>query len=277
MFSPYYAWARRSGVAEPRNHCAVNVCLYGPRAKRWAMTERGSASLRQSERTLTIGNSRAHWDGEALSFDLDEVAAPIPSRIRGRVRVQPRALSRYSAPLDRAGRHVWQPIAPSARVEVKLDAPQLRWFGEAYVDSNRGSEPLEASLRDWHWSRGSALGESFVLYDVSALDGQRTTLAVAFNDDGEARQYAAPAEVSLPRSAWRLARSTRAEDRGARVERSFEDTPFYARSLISHRVQGRVLSSVHESLDLRRFASPIVQAMLPFRMPRRTVKPRDHR
>jgi carotenoid 1,2-hydratase len=32
---------------------------------------------------------------------------------------------------------------------------------------------------------------------------------------------------------------------------------------------GEAATAVHESLDLDRFASPWVQAMLPFRMPRR--------
>lgn len=275
MFSPYYAWARRSGAADPRNHCALNVCLYGPRGQRWAMTERGRSSLVQSADTLTIGPSRVRWDGRALRFEIDEVTAPWPSRLRGEVCVEPRALVRYGASLDAGGRHFWQPIAPSARISVRLSAPALRWHGEAYLDSNRGSEPLAARLREWHWSRGSSAGETRVLYDTVDRDERRSTLAVAFDDAGSARPFAAPAEVALPRTAWRIARTTRADDRRASVTRTLEDTPFYARSLVAHRVQGRDMLSVHESLDLARFASPLVQAMLPFRMPRRVVAPRE--
>jgi len=33
--------------------------------------------------------------------------------------------------------------SPSAAVEVTLENPDLRWNGEAYVDSNYGDEPLE--------------------------------------------------------------------------------------------------------------------------------------
>ena len=36
VFSPYYAWARRRGPADPQNHCALNVALYGPGGNRWA-------------------------------------------------------------------------------------------------------------------------------------------------------------------------------------------------------------------------------------------------
>ncbi|HTW26804.1 MAG TPA: carotenoid 1,2-hydratase, partial [Acetobacteraceae bacterium] len=39
VFSPYYAWARRRGAADPHAYCAVNVLLHGP-ARRWTMTER---------------------------------------------------------------------------------------------------------------------------------------------------------------------------------------------------------------------------------------------
>jgi carotenoid 1,2-hydratase len=49
VFSPYYARARRRGVGDPLNHCAVNAVLYGPRAKRWAMTERDRSALWRSE------------------------------------------------------------------------------------------------------------------------------------------------------------------------------------------------------------------------------------
>jgi carotenoid 1,2-hydratase len=37
-------------------------------------------------------------------------------------------------------------------------------------------------------------------------------------------------------------------------------------------VLGELREGVHESLDLDRFRSPVVQAMLPFRMPRRTSR-----
>jgi carotenoid 1,2-hydratase len=53
------------------------------------------------------------------------------------------------------------------------------------------------------------------------------------------------------------------------VLRSLEDGPFYTRSLVESRWYGRTVVAVHESLDLDRFVRPAVQAMLPFRMPRR--------
>ena len=64
-----------------------------------------------------------------------------------------------------------------------------------------------------------------------------------------------------------LARSVRSED-AASVVRTLEDAPFYARSVISARLLGEPVTLMHESLSLDRFKMPIVQAMLPFRMPR---------
>ncbi|MGJ0206867.1 hypothetical protein, partial [Streptococcus pyogenes] len=64
-------------------------------------------------------------------------------------------------------------------------------------------------------------------------------------------------------------RLTRA-DAGFRpkVTKTWVDAPFYARSALSTRLFGEDVHAVHESLSLGRFRSPIVQGMLPFRMPR---------
>ena len=172
-----------------------------------------------------------------------------------------------------AARHRWTPIAPCAEVEVDLDAPASRWHGAGYFDANAGSAPLEADFRRWHWSRArSADGNTIVLYDVLRRDGSELGLALRFdprNAHGEA--FAPPPLVELPHSAWGVARTTRS-DAGStpRVSRSLENGPFYARSVVQSSLFGAPAHAVHESLDLDRFALPWVQAMLPFRMPRRT-------
>jgi carotenoid 1,2-hydratase len=53
-----------------------------------------------------------------------------------------------------------------------------------------------------------------------------------------------------------------------RVLRTYEDTPFYARSLLATEFDGVIGTAMHESLDLDRFNSRWVQCLLPFRMPR---------
>ena len=50
---------------------------------------------------------------------------------------------------------------------------------------------------------------------------------------------------------------------------TLEDTPFYARSVVAGDLLGQPVTAMHESLSMDRFTMPVVQAMLPFRMPRR--------
>ncbi len=269
MFSPYYAWARRQGPVDPANHCAFNIALYGDRGKRWAMTERGQTSMQRDATHFEVGPSRMHWHADALHIDIDEICVPLPRRIRGRIRVLPNALVEHTAHLDVAGRHRWRPLAPSARIEVMLESPALHWTGNAYLDSNDGDEPLESTVRDWCWSRADVREGSAVLYDVRERSGDRTSLALTFARDGSVGTFTPPPLAALPTTGWRIARATRSDNGIARVERTLEDTPFYARSLIDAQLLGQSIRAVHESLDLDRFRSPIVQAMLPFRMPRR--------
>jgi carotenoid 1,2-hydratase len=268
VFSPYYAAARRRGAADPAQHVAINVALYGD-ARRWTMTERGESALSRTADRLQIGPSALLWDGKTLEIDLDERAVPLPRRVRGRVRLIPESLPDRRFDLDAFGAHHWQPIAPSARMSVELDTPALRWSGHAYFDSNTGSEPLETRLRRWHWSRSRGADGTRVLYDVEARDGARTGLALRFGPDGEVSAFDPPRRVALPSSRWRIRRATRSEDGTAAVVRTLEDTPFYARSLVSTTLGGQRVASVHESLDLDRFDDRVVQAMLAFRMPRR--------
>ncbi len=75
-----------------------------------------------------------------------------------------------------------------------------------------------------------------------------------------------PPAVSLPRTRWGVRRNVCAP--GSAVVETLEDTPFYARSLIAAEILGAPVTMLHESVALDRFASPAVQAMLPFRMPR---------
>jgi carotenoid 1,2-hydratase len=273
VFSPYYAWARRHDPAggDPYDHCALNVALYGP-GGRWAMTERGRAGVQASASALAIGPSALRWDGAALTVDIDEIAAPIPRRLRGRVRLHPAALMDRSYSLDAAGRHRWHPCAPCARVEVNLTHPALHWAGAAYFDSNAGDAPLEDAFSEWDWSRAHLHGgtETAVLYEAARRDGTRTSLAMKFDAAGTVSAFDPPPRVALPETGWRIARITRSDAATtARVERTLEDTPFYARSVLAATMLGERVTTVHESLSLDRFRAKWVQMLLPFRMPRR--------
>jgi carotenoid 1,2-hydratase len=266
VFSPWYALARRGGGGDPENHCCLNVALYG-RPSRWAMTDRRRQALRRDADTLTIGPSSVNWDGHALSIRIDEVTAPIPSRLRGVVRLHPTALSERRFVLDSDGRHEWQPIAPRSRVEVALESPALCWSGAAYFDTNAGAAPLEQDFRQWDWCRAMLPDATAILYNAERRDGSRVSLALRATDDGALTDFAPPPETELPRTFWRIRRATRAEG-AASVKGTLTDAPFYARSEIRTRLLGCEANGVHESLDLDRFASPAMFAMLPFRVPR---------
>jgi carotenoid 1,2-hydratase len=268
VFSPYYAAARRRGPADPRHHVALNVALYGER-RAWTMTERGRARLLVGPAQMAIGPSVLEWRNGALRIDIDEVTAPVPARLRGTVRVLPAALTDHVYRLDGAGRHRWRPLAPTAQVEVSLQQPALRWHGTGYLDGNDGDASLEDDFRCWTWSRTSrADGPTTVLYDVARRDGAATSLALRFDAGGRAEAIAAPPTAILPPSGWRIARTTRSDGR-AEVIRTLEDAPFYARSLLQTTLGGEPVAAMHESLDLDRFRRRWVQALLPFRMPRR--------
>ncbi|WP_245410399.1 carotenoid 1,2-hydratase [Dichotomicrobium thermohalophilum] len=265
MFSPYYAWA---GRRDPLNHCALNVALYGKSGHRWAMTERRRDHISRSENEFVLRRSALAWDGTRLRVHIDEPTVPFPGRIRGTVTLHPSPLSGKSFLLDDNERHAWSPLSPVSRIEVALEKPDLGWSGAAYLDMNTGTEPLEAGFRYWDWSRASMGAETAVLYDVTMRDGGRRSLALVFDDKGEVREIDVPPSVRLPRTGWTMPRSTQSEDGTARVIKTLEDSPFYARSLVSSKLLGRPVTAMHESLHLDRFRSPIVQSMLPYRMPR---------
>ncbi len=269
VFSPYYAAARRRGSADPLNHCAINIALYGENGALWAMTERGRSRVVRDDRSLAIGRSAMkHVDG-AIEIALDEIAVPWCRRIRGVVRLTPRHWCKRRFELDCAGLHHWSPIASSARIEVRLDRPALAWDGEAYLDSNWGAEPLENRFRGWTWSRAHLPDRTVVLYDREERSGASRTLALAIDRRGAIEEISPPPPVALAPTSWRLTRYTRADAGSPAVIRhTLEDGPFYSRSLLDTHLFGRPAVAIHESLSLDRFRSRAVQWLLPFRMPR---------
>ncbi|MEQ1716057.1 MAG: hypothetical protein ABL907_08760 [Hyphomicrobium sp.] len=269
VFSPYYALQRRRGKSDALDHVAMNVALYSRNGKRWAMTERGRNDLTRAPDSLAIGPSRLAWSGDGLTIDIDEIAVPLPRRVKGRVKLYPSALQPKTFALDAGGLHVWQPIAPVARVEVEFEHPALSWRGHGYFDRNAGAAPLEDAFQRWHWSRSGEAERSLILYDVTTRAGEAYPLALDIGKDGVAKPFEPPPVAVLPSTYWRIARTTRSDSaHPARVVKTLEDAPFYARSIVSSRIDGRAVSAMHESLDLDRFNMKIVQAMLPFRMPR---------
>lgn len=273
VFSPYYVW---SGHRDAEDHCAFNVALYSPGARRWTMTERGRGAVQRDDAQLRIGPSAMRWDGDTLSVHIDEVGVPLPRRVRGLVRLRPEGLTPRAFDLDPAGRHRWWPAAPRASVEVEMTSPALRWRGSGYLDTNEGDRPLQQDFLRWDWSRAHlADGSSAILYDVTRRDAasgsvEGPQLAVRCSADGGSTDFTPPPRQPLPGCFWGMARHVQSDaQHPPRLLRTLEDSPFYARSLVRAHWLGEPIEAVHESLSLLRFASPLVRLMLPFRMPRR--------
>ena len=149
----------------------------------------------------------------------------------------------------------------------------MRWAGDGYFDTNYGDRPLERDFRQWQWSRAGTREGTIVTYDVSERGtADDASLTLLFDASGAVEHLDGNAFSStrLKPTGWRIPRIARSDAQSpVQVTRTLEDAPFYARSQLSARMLGEQVEAIHESLSLDRFRMPIVQAMLPFRMPRR--------
>lgn len=279
VFSPYYHW---SGRRRPENHVAFNIALYTPAGNVWAMTERGASALRKSDDAIVIGGSRMAVEADGrLSIAFDETALPwpgqrlLPRRIAGTITIEATATGGPPVSLDGMGDHVWTPRIPAGRATVVCDAlPGGGWQGHGYHDCNFGRRPLQQDFIGWDWARGRVTdtGETIILYDALRLAGARRAFGLRQTDRGNTapQLFAPPARQALPRGFWGVSGTVACDASTApRLRRRLEDTPFYMRSLVDVVIDGCPVTLVHETLDCRRLANPLVRLMLPFRMPRR--------
>jgi len=273
VFSPFYAKARgASRAVDPLDHCALNVALYSRGAQLWSLDERGRDRVHRTASSLTLGASVVAWERDALVIHLHERTTPFltarplgDQRIVGRVTVHPRVRVDEPFALDAAGAHLWWSAAPLARVEVALDEPALRWSGDGYHDANAGDGPLEEAFTSWDWSRAGVGDDAVILYDALPRGGPRRPHARRVTAAGRVEEVEVPARVALPRTRWGVRRETRTDGGAARVRETLEDSPFYARSVLSTRLLGQDVTAMHETLDLDRFRKGWVQFLLPFK------------
>ncbi|MFO0552569.1 MAG: carotenoid 1,2-hydratase [Polyangiaceae bacterium] len=273
VFSPYYAAARARGrgVADPLDFVTMNVALYGPSSRAWALTERRGA-VRDRD-ALAIGPSSIRHTSDGILVEVDEVTAPLASRIAGTVRLEPEVVCGLPRELDAKKAHRWWPISPRARVTVDFPEPGVRWSGHGYFDANAGDEPLEDAFSSWSWSRLPTSQGAIVSYDVRRRDGSTKTLDVSFDARRGAQPLSDLTDHDLGQTRWwRLDRRVRAPRDGApRLVRTLEDTPFYSRSAVEMSLRGTRGVAVHESLSLERFGSRWVRTLLPMRIRRVTA------
>lgn len=253
---------------------AFNVALYASPSNVWTMTERGRTALVRDANCLRVGPSSMTWTGSGLMIEFDEIAPPfppqrwMPRRVSGRIELKPRFLT--GRPFDLGGGHQWWPIAPTSGISVAVDG-MAPWTGDGYLDSNWGASPLESEFSRWTWARGRlADGRTLVIYDALGVDGSWRRIARLFSFDGEARDISLPPQMPLDNGFWGVTRSVHCEpEHRPHVVKVLEDGPFYTRSIVETVLLGERVTLMHESFSGRRFASPVVKAMLPFRMPRR--------
>lgn len=275
VFSPYYHWAGRK---DPENHVAFNVALYGPSGHAWAMTERSVRHLHRNRSSLAIGASVTRFDGAEFVISFDEMFLPwprqrlLPERMRGEIRLRPDFLANHSYRLAEAGLHAWQPVAPGGRVSLSCEAlPGGGWEGDGYHDMNFGTRALELDFHGWDWARGKTQdGRTVVLYDAILAMGKNHRFGLVYSASGEHMAFHPPQRQTLKRGFWGVGGGIACDEAAKPVLRNrLEDTPFYRRSLVDTTMFGDRLTMMHETLDCRRLASPLVRLMLPFRMPRR--------
>ena len=239
------------------------------------MTDRGREALRQSQDVFEVGPSSMRWDGDRLVIEVNEISSPpLISRVRGTVTLHPDALFGQVHDLTPDGAHHWQPFAPIARIEVDL-SPGHKWQGHGYFDANFGTAALEDDFNYWTW--GPLPAQPWrrpVFYDAVLRDGSEQATALHFHPDGRMEHIAPPPRARFKRSLWAVRRETRA-DAGVvpRQVLPMLDAPFYARSAVQTTIDGEQSVGVHEALDLRRYAQPLLKtdAGRPRAPPRRVA------
>lgn len=207
------------------------------------------------------------WDNGSLVININERCAPLPFALKGRVVFTPTHY--YDAPiaLDADAKHFWQAVAPHGHIKVEMERPAVSWEGHAYHDMNWGDEPLEQGFEKWSWCRATTQQGTQVLYDLTRSDG--TPFAFGRNfQNGFINDVNVPPKHSLSRGFWGMTRDVNSEAPPTLIA-TLEDAPFYTRNHVATTAGGERCEAIHESLSLRRFTNPVVQLMLPFRMPRR--------
>jgi carotenoid 1,2-hydratase len=231
------------------------------------MTERGNKSVLRTRDQFTVGPSSMKWDNGKLIIEIQEICVPLPFSLRGRVILTPHNSYDAAIQLDDEGKHFWQAVAPHGTVSVEFDKPSCNWSGPAYHDMNWGVEPLEQGFKNWTWLRTNTDLGTQVLYNLERRDGSHFAFGRCYNG-GKVEITPTPKLHALSRGFWGMTRNVASEEK-PKLLSTLEDAPFYTRNHVGITLNGNAHEAYHESLSLDRFTSPIVQAMLPFRMPRR--------
>ena len=218
---------------------------------------------------LALGDSDLTADADALTVTLDTprtrfFGRPSRDRLRGRIVLHPAFVD--GAPVPLATGHAWFPVAPCARVEVELQTPALRFSGTGYHDANTGDAPLEHAFERWQWLRWGDRDGARVRYAGLRADGTSFDHGLDWDRAGR-RHEASPVPWNASASSrWGIRRDVPADlcrdpETAPRL-RTLLDAPFYNRTLVESPTGIR---AIHESVDLVRFRTRWVRALLGFR------------
>ncbi|MEM7081595.1 MAG: carotenoid 1,2-hydratase [Pseudomonadota bacterium] len=264
VFSPFYKRAVARGRADPMQYCAINVALYSRQHARWVMTEPHPSKVERGADHFYLGNTQLVYRQDAIEIIVNDRAAPLPFKVQGRIVVHPHSLTSTEYELDARRQHRWWPVSPRTRVELEFEKPDIRWSGDGYFDSNQGDEPLHEGFNDWHWSRTHERDHTRIEYHARDRHDAPSALSLQIRDDGQIAKSQPAVACQLP--ATRLWRAPRTAHLMAspKISQTLEDTPFYARSLLSTGADRS--HTMHESLSLARFRANWVTTLIPFRM-----------
>lgn len=277
-FSPTYYRARERGRASPFDYSSMHVAVYERRGAKskaavWALESQPiDATAAREPHRLAIGRSSIRWESDRLVVDLDERTTPAPKYnplrrpVRGRVIVHPEAMPELALPIDESGRHHWWPVAPLARIEVDLHEPRLSFRGHGYHDANAGDLALDQSFDTWSWMRARVGDSARLTYDVRCASGETRAHALEVTPGGS-RPLEHTWRAPLERGTWGLRRHARVDrHHGAHTVQSYEDGPFYTRSLVKTRIGGDPVLAMHETLAAHRLRRRWVQFCSSYRM-----------
>lgn len=260
VFSPAYAAARERGPVNPLDFAAVHVTLRGPGCAVWVQSEGLAPDV--SAASLGVGRSRLSATASGLTLELDVPQTRFGGRpgppLRGRVTFHPEILDGGTWTL--APGHLWSPIMPRGRAEVRFDAPGVTFTGGAYHDANVGDGPLERAFDGWQWLRRRSGDGADVRYRGRRAGGEAFEVGLRWHPDGRLERLPGAIWRDAGRTGWGLHRALPAES-GVRLT-PWVSTPFYVRSLIADAEGG---GGVYEAVDLSRFRSRWVRYLLGFR------------
>ena len=132
---------------------------------------KGAARWSVTPSNLVIGPSSVRWDGEGADHRhrrgaIPRLFVPWQRQVRGTSSGLPRGAEPAAAfALDGKESHIWHCLcAPARGSSVEMQSPGISWSGKAYLDHNRGAEPLETGFNNLALvARASQAGRAGVL------------------------------------------------------------------------------------------------------------------